>query len=98
MMTVIPPIEEGTFSFDEQGTITIDAGTLLPSVRYSLMMTLSHKEEIEQDPSCVECTTLQGITFEVHDLVPPEFSLAIDQESSLNYDEFNNVKLELLNP
>ena len=54
MMTVIPPVEEGTFSFDEQGTITIDAGTLLPSVRYSLMMTLSHKEEIEQDLSSDE--------------------------------------------
>jgi hypothetical protein len=94
---LIPQVEENTFSFDEEGIITIEEGSLLPSVRYSLMMTLSHKDEIELNPGCLECTTLRGITFEVHDLVPPEFALSLDPNSSLNHEDSNQVMIDLFN-
>jgi hypothetical protein len=65
VISFIPPIEFESFSFNQQDSVKIKAGTLLPSVRYSMVMTLSHREAIENDPGCMECTTLRGITFEV---------------------------------
>jgi hypothetical protein len=63
-----------------------------------MIMTLSHREEVELNPGCIDCSSLRGIVFEVQDLVAPEFSLVLDTDSSFNYEDTNKVMLELLNP